>query len=148
MKKQKWADREWVQSTRELWSVWPPLTAMSMAHPQCMKFWPFSQQRIEFVNIKPRKTELPPTCYSTMILPDSWPNAEKKNKARTCISECWDKNTSCLVAYQHFCFKLTGIFPKIMALGVFGKPFIAKVKWRESTCSQISGSSEINSCRT
>ena len=35
---------------------------------------------------------------------------------RTCISENRHKNTSCLVTYQHFCFKLTWIFPKTIMI--------------------------------
>ena len=95
---------------------------MRFVHLRCMVLknlgdWrPFCQQSIEFFNIKSRVTELPRTCYSTVILPDSWPNAEKKNKMRTCISDCLEKNTGCLVKYQHFCFKLSWIFSKTMQI--------------------------------
>ena len=39
----------------------------------------------------------------------------RSNRMGTWISECWDINTRCLVAYQHFCFKLTWIFPRTMS---------------------------------
>ena len=95
---------------------------MCLVHLRCMGLknlgccQSFCQIFIEFFNIRLRASELPPTCYSTMVLSDPLTNLETKNKVWTCISECWDKNTGCLVAYRHFCFKLTGIFAKTIQI--------------------------------